>query len=134
VPPQKTQTNAKKKNGNAGGASMYLLGPSRSSFRPKILESTLLAKGCFLLFCQFLIYNGDNELPASIYRLFGPFLSLFGPFSPFFYLENRLVWFLSFLWDVTIRVTLGIGKLFESWVIFKGLLVKCHVSNFVHVR
>jgi hypothetical protein len=64
---------------------MYLLGLSQSLFRPlKLSESTLLENGCFLLLCQFSIYNGDNELPASIYRLFGPFLSFFAPLCHFF--------------------------------------------------
>jgi hypothetical protein len=85
MPPSKNKTNAKKEERNAGGASLYLLGPRGSSFHPLNLpESTLLENGCFLLFCQFSIYNGDNELPASTYRVFGPFLSFFGPFCHFF--------------------------------------------------
>jgi hypothetical protein len=64
---------------------MYLLGPSRSLFCPlKLPESILFTKGYFWLLVNFSINSGDNELPASIYRLFGPFLSFFGPFCHFF--------------------------------------------------
>ena len=67
---------------------MYLLGPSGSLFHPlKLPESTSLTKGCFWIFGQFSICNGDNELPTSIYRLFFPFLSFFWPPLSFF-----LVW------------------------------------------
>jgi len=63
---------------------MYLLGPNICSFRRlKLPESTILAKACFLTFGQFSNYNGDNELPNSIYRLFGPFLSFLDPFVIF---------------------------------------------------
>jgi hypothetical protein len=49
--PPKNKKNAKRKNGNAGGMSLYLLGLSGSSFRPlKLPESTSLAKGYFLPF------------------------------------------------------------------------------------
>jgi hypothetical protein len=83
---------------------MYLLGPRGRSFHPLNLpESTLLEKGCFLLFCQFSIYNGDNELLASIYRLFGPFLSFFGPFVIFSSL--KIVYFGS-------RVSFGMLRYF----------------------
>jgi hypothetical protein len=59
---------------------MYLLGPSGSSFHPlKLPESILFTKGYFWLLVNFSISNSDNELPASIYRLFGHFLSFFGP-------------------------------------------------------
>jgi hypothetical protein len=64
---------------------MYLLGPSRSSFHPlKLLESTLFTTGFFVFLVNFSIRNGNNELPASIYRLFGSFLSFFGPLCHFF--------------------------------------------------
>jgi hypothetical protein len=83
--PPKNKIKCIKEELNARGVSMYLLGPSGSSFRPlKLPESTLFTKGCFWLLVNFSISNGDNELPASIYRLFGPFLSFFGPFLSFF--------------------------------------------------
>jgi hypothetical protein len=64
---------------------MYLLGPSGSLFHPlRLPESTLFTKGYFWLLVNFSISNGDNELPASIYRLFGHFLSFFGPLCHFF--------------------------------------------------
>jgi hypothetical protein len=120
--PQKTKRNAKRKYGNAGGASLYLLGPSGSSFHPlKLPESTSFTKGCFWIFGQFSICNGDNELPTSIYRLFWPFLSFFDPFCHFFWLENHVTWFLSFSLDVTIHFTfgsmnfLGVGALLRSF-------------------
>jgi hypothetical protein len=120
--PQKTKRNAKRKNGNAGGASLYLLGPSGSLFRPlKLPESTSFTKGCFWIFGQFSICNGDNELPASIYRLFWPFLSFFDPRCRFFWLENHVTWFLSFSLDVMIHFTfgsanvLGVGALLRSF-------------------
>jgi hypothetical protein len=88
---------------------LYLLGLSGSSFRPlNLLESTLLPKGCFWLIGQFLICNGDNELPTSIYRLFWPFLSFFEPFCHFFRIENHLTWFLSFSLDVTTHFIFGL--------------------------
>jgi hypothetical protein len=49
---------------------------------------TTFIKGVFLLQSQFPISNGDNDLPAFIYRLFGLFLSLFWcPLS--FYLNQK---------------------------------------------
>jgi hypothetical protein len=64
---------------------MYLLGPSGWSFRPlRLTESTLFTKGYFWILVNFSINNGDNEQPTSIYRLFVPFLSIFGPFCHFF--------------------------------------------------
>ena len=40
-------------------------------------EITTFMKGFFFSRVNFQINNGDNELPTSIYRLFGLFLSLF---------------------------------------------------------
>jgi len=49
--PPKNKNNAKTKNGNARGMSLYLLGASESSFHPlKIPESTSLANGSSLPF------------------------------------------------------------------------------------
>jgi hypothetical protein len=65
TPPQKKNKNTKMKDGNAREVSVYLLGPNGSLFHPmKLPESTILANGCFLIFGQFSIYNGDNELPT----------------------------------------------------------------------
>jgi hypothetical protein len=65
---------------------VYLLGPKGSLFRPlKLPKSTISAKGCFLTFGQFSIYNGDNEQPAFYLQTFlAPFchfLDLFAIFS-----------------------------------------------------
>jgi hypothetical protein len=77
----------------------------------------MVIMSCQLLFIDFLV----------------PFCHFLDPFVVFSSLKNSLVWFLSFLWDVTIHVTYGIGKLFESWVIFEGPLVKSRFSNFLHL-
>jgi hypothetical protein len=61
--PQKIKINAKMKDGNEREVSVYLLSPKGSLFCPlKLPESNILAKAFFLNFCQFSIYNGDNEL------------------------------------------------------------------------
>jgi hypothetical protein len=53
-PPPPKKKNTKMKDGNAREASVYLLGPNESSFRPlKLPESTILEKGCFLSLSQF---------------------------------------------------------------------------------
>jgi DNA replication protein DnaC len=77
APQKKKKINEKRKNGNARGASLYLLGPSGSSFRPlKLPESTLLAKGFF----DFLVNSQFAMVIMSCQLLF---IDFFGPFCHF---------------------------------------------------
>jgi hypothetical protein len=104
------------------GVDLYIVGPSESLFRPlKLSESTLLANGFFCLFGQFSIYNGDNELPTSIYRLFWPILSFFGSFCRFFWLENHLTRFLNFSLDFTIHLNIGLENVLRDGSLLKIL-------------
>jgi hypothetical protein len=94
---------------------IFVLGPSRSLFHPlNLSKSTSLAKGIFYPFGQFSKCNGENELPASIYRLFWPFCHFFDPLYRFSWLGNHLILFLSFLLDVTIHFSFWFGNFLED--------------------
>jgi hypothetical protein len=62
---------------------------------------------------------------------FGPFCHFFEPFCCFFWLENHLMWFLSFLLDVTMHFSFGLVTFLGGDGSFlKGPLVKVIFPTF----
>ena len=62
-----------------GGVCTYLVQTEVCFIHCSSRNHDLWQRGSFGSRVNFQISNGDNELPASIYRLFGLFLSLFWP-------------------------------------------------------
>ena len=89
----------------------------------------LWQRGAFGSTVNFQISNGDNELPASIYRLFGFFLASFchpfGPFYQFLYTKNHFEWFRSYMEGIW----LGIGTFFIKFQKIKNIYIRS-VHNF----